>query len=289
MKAGLFAINYGTCGDPEAAVRVARAAEAAGLESVWAGEHIVLPDPRPTGFSMPPELPFLDIVVALTLLAAETSTIRLGSGVFVLPQRNPLVLAKQLASADVISRGRLILGFGAGYLEPELRALGVPMERRGRRVDEYLRAMRAIWTEAPAAYAGEFVSFTGVSALPHPVQRPTPPILIGGESSPAYRRAVAMGQGWYGFNLTVEETGECLRGLREAAERCERPTELGGLEVTVTPVGPFDRDSVRRFEELGVDRLVLLPNPDATRGHRHDPVPIDDILRTIDTIARLIP
>lgn len=281
-------MNYATCGDPDVAVEVARAAEAAGLESVWTGDHVVLPDPRPPGFSMAPDLPFLDIVVALALLAAETSTIRIGAGVIVLPQRNPLVLAKQLASADLISRGRLILGFGAGYLEPELQALGVPMARRGRRMDEYLEAMRAIWTAAPAAYEGEFVSFAGVTARPLPAQRPTPPIVIGGESPPAYRRAVTMGHGWYGFNLTVDETRECLSGLREAAERCERPAELGRLEITVTPVGPFDRDSVERFAELGVDRLVLLPRPEAPRRERHLPVPLDETLRTIETIARLV-
>src|SRR5262249_31040444 len=125
MKIGLFAINYGTCADPDAAVRVARHAEAAGFESVWTGEDIVLPDPPPTGFSMPPTLPFLDTVVALTLIAAHTTTIRVATGIIVLPLRSPAVLAKELASIDVISGGRLIAGFAAGYIPAEFDASGV--------------------------------------------------------------------------------------------------------------------------------------------------------------------
>ena len=130
VKIGLFAVNYGTCTDPELAVRVARHAEAAGFESVWTGEHIVLPDPAPPGFA----LPLLDTIVALTLVAAHTSTIKVGSGIIVLRLRNPAILAKELASVDVVSKGRLIAGFGAGYVRAEFAATGVPMEDRGARM-----------------------------------------------------------------------------------------------------------------------------------------------------------
>src|SRR5688572_12400893 len=126
MKIGLFAINYGTCGDPSSAVRVARAAEAAGFESVWTGEHVVLPDPMLASFPLAPEVPMLDTVVALTWIAAHTSRLRIARGIIVLPQRNPLLLAKELASVDVASGGRLIVGVGAGWLEAEFKALGVP-------------------------------------------------------------------------------------------------------------------------------------------------------------------
>src|SRR5947208_7839549 len=143
MKFGLFAMNMGVCSHPEVATRVAQAAEAAGFDSLWAGEHVVLPSPRTPASPMDPQDPILDPVVTLTFLAAQTRQILLGTGIIILPQRNPLVLAKELASLDVLSGGRLILGIGVGYLEPEFRALGIPFEDRGERADEYLAAMRA--------------------------------------------------------------------------------------------------------------------------------------------------
>ena len=288
MKTGLFAVNYGTCGDPAVAVRVAQAAEAAGFESVWTGEHIVLPDPIVPGSPLPPETPLLDTGVALTLIAAHTQALRIGSGIIVLPQRNPLVLAKELASIDVVSGGRLIVGVGAGYLEPEFEALGIPLRRRGQRMEDYIRALRAIWTGSPARHEGEFASFGGVTAYPRPVQRPHPPIIIGGESPPALRRAVTMGSGWYGFGLTLEETQRSIEGLRRAGERHERPAELGGLEISVTPVGTFDERHVERYAALGVDRLIVLPQPDATGRRRHAPVPVDAILRNIDLVSGIV-
>src|SRR5215510_13227981 len=144
VKFGLFSINLGPCADPEVAVRIARLAEDAGFDSLWAGEHVVLPDPRVPPSPMNPEDPILDPVVTLTFLAAQTQHILLGTGIIILPQRNPLVLAKELASLDVLSGGRLILGIGVGYLEPEFRALGIPLKERGERADEYLAAMQAI-------------------------------------------------------------------------------------------------------------------------------------------------
>jgi probable F420-dependent oxidoreductase len=288
MKVGLFAINYGTCGDPQAAVQVAQAAEAAGFESVWTGEHIVLPDPRSDRSPLPPETAMLDTVVALTLIAAHTAQLRLGSGIIVLPQRNPLVLAKELASLDVVSNGRLIVGVGAGYLEPEFAAIGVPMERRGARMDDYLRALRAVWTMDRPSHSGEFSSFSGVAAYPRPVQQPMPPIVVGGGSAGALRRAVTMGNGWYGFGLDLEHTRQCVEAITRAADRFERPGELGELELTVTPVDGFDRRIVEQYAEAGVHRLVFLPQPDAPRRERHLTVPVDRILRNIEAIAAAV-
>ena len=179
LRFGLFSMNSGPCSHPEAAARIARAAEAAGFDSLWAGEHVVLPDPQVPPSPMKPLDRILDPVVALTYLAAHTSRVRLGTGIIILPQRNPLVLAKELASLDVLSGGRLIFGIGVGYLEPEFRALGAPFEARGRVTDEYLGAMRAIWSEDKPAFQGQHVSFAGVQAHPQPVQRPTPPIAVG--------------------------------------------------------------------------------------------------------------
>src|ERR1043166_5774283 len=131
VKFGMFDLNQGACLDPRVLLDVARQAEAIGLESLWCGEHVVLPDPRVPPSPMEPSDPILDPVIALTYAAAATSSIRLGTGVIILPQRNPLVLAKELASLDVLSGGRLIFGMGVGYLEPEFKALGVPLTDHG--------------------------------------------------------------------------------------------------------------------------------------------------------------
>src|SRR6185295_3066527 len=164
MKIGLFGINFGLCGDAGAMVRIARAAEQAGLESLWTGEHVVLPDPQAPPSPVPPEVPMLDPAVALAWVAGVTRTIRLGTGIIILPQRNPLVLAKELASVDVVSGGRLIFGLGIGYLRPEFDALGIPFTDKGERSIEYLQAMLAIWTQDNPAYDGRFFSFRGVQA-----------------------------------------------------------------------------------------------------------------------------
>lgn len=285
MKFGLFAINYGTCADPDTAVRVARCAEAAGFESVWSGEHIVLPDPAPPGFTMPPTLPFLDTVVALTLVAAHTGTIKVASGVIVLPLHNPVVLAKELASLDAVSNGRLIAGFGAGYLPQEFASAGVPMKERGARTEDYIRAMRALWSMDRPRYQGRFVSLQDVQARPRPTRRQGPPVVLGGEAPAALRRAVTLADGWYGFHLDVQETGRLTEALRQTAREHERSRELGPLELTVTPAGKVDQAAVEQYEQLGIDRLVLLPEPGAPRGQRHAPVPVDRIMRTIEQTA----
>lgn len=287
MKIGLFAINFGTCGDPDAAVRVAQAAEGAGFESVWTGEHIVLPDPALPSFPLATMTPLLDTTVALTWIAAHTKRIRLGSGIIVLPLRNPVLLAKELASVDVVSGGRLIVGVGAGWLAPEFEALGVPMKQRGERMEDALCAMRALWTSEHPEHRGRFASFGGVAAYPRPVQRPMPPIVIGGESPAALRRAVRMGNGWYGFALTPEQAKQHVEALRRAAEKDERHAELGELEISVTPVGDFDRRSVEAYAAAGVDRLVLLPKIDASHAERHAPVGLDELLRNIEIVCRV--
>ncbi len=260
MKLGLFDMGAGPCLDPQVLLAVARHAEAARLESLWCGEHIVLPDPRVPPSPMEPTDPILDLVIALTFAAAVTQTIRLGTGVVILPQRNPLVLAKELASLDVLSGGRLIFGIGVGYLEPEFRAVGVPLRDHGPRSDDYLAAMRAIWSQPRPSHAGRFASFSGVNAYPRPIQQPTPELVVGGHTMPAYRRSVEQASGWYGFGLDHAATAESLRGLREAAERYPRPPELPSLEISITPpyeVDALDPAVLARYAELGVHRLIL--------------------------------
>lgn len=288
MKLGLFAINYGTCAEPETAVRVARHAESAGFESVWTGEHLVLPSPRPRGFAVEPTVPFLDTIVALTLVAANTTTIAVASGIIELPLHHPVTLAKQLASIDHVAGGRLIAGFGAGYLEAEFAAMGVALAERGGRMDEYLDAMRALWTMEQPEFHGRFVDFAGIAAHPRPTRPAGPPVVLGGVSEGARRRAVTKADGWYVFNADQDMAREALEVITTDLQRHERPAELGRLEVTMTPVGPFDRAVAEWYEELGVDRLVLLPRSAASRDRRHEPVPLDDIRRTIDDAADAI-
>ena len=287
MKIGLFAINYGTCGDPKSSVRVAQAAEATGFESLWTGEHIVLPNPMLPSFPLAPETPMLDTAVALTWIAAHTTRVRIASGIIILPQRNPVILAKELASVDLISGGRLIVGVGAGWLDAEFQALGIPMHGRGERMGDALQAMRALWTSNRAEHHGSAASFSHVASYPHPIQRPAPPIVIGGESPSALRRASTMGNGWYGFGLTVEEVKEYVERLERLIEESDRPAELGELEITVTPVGSFNRRTLEAYAAAGVDRLVLLPNHEASHAQRHEPVPLDQILRNIEIVEQI--
>ncbi len=261
MKLGIFGINMGPCSTPEASARVAQAAEAAGFESVWAGEHVVLPDPQEPPSPLPPTYPMLDPNIVFAFLAGQTKTIRMGTGIIILPQRNPLVLAKEMASLDVLSGGRLIFGVGIGYLKPEFDALGVPFGQKGPRTLDYVEAMRAIWSQDDPGHQGQFVSFSGIKAFPKPVQQSGPPVVFGGMTPQAFQRAVTHGNGWYGFALDADGTKKCLDGLKAAQEQNKRPSELGKLEISVTPLGRVDLDMAKRFADLGVDRLVSLFPP----------------------------
>lgn len=289
MELGLWGMNLGTCADPGAAVRVARAAEAAGFESLWTGEHTVLPHPQPDGFPLPSDLPWLDSIAALTLLATATQRMRIASGTMELPLHDPVRLAKQLASIDVICSGRLIAGLGLGNLDVEFAALGVDMAERGVRMDEGLDALFELWTGDLPTYEGRTVSFSGIDAQPRPVQPGGPPIVLGGGSTRrARRRIIERAHGWYLFNTNLEDTAASLAAIAEEQEGLERPPALGPLEVTVTPAEAIDASTLRRYEELGVHRLVLLPRQGAAPDQRFLPVPEDQILDTIERAAALL-
>jgi probable F420-dependent oxidoreductase len=264
MKFGLHGVNLHSCAYPEAAARLGRAAEAAGFDSLWVADHVVLPDPPMPERPMAPDQRLLDPIVALTYLAAHTQRILLGTGVIILPQRQALVLAKQLASLDVLSSGRVVFGLGVGWCEPEMRSVGASFPDRGRIADEYLAAMRAVWTQPRPSFRGRFVSFEGVQAMPRPVQTPTPRIVVGGRTAPAFRRAVTQGHGWYGFATDVPTTERFVGALRDAAKKHSRPAELGPLEISVTPPSPEipDARTVEAYAAVGVDRLIIRPKPD---------------------------
>ena len=256
MKFGLFGINSGPCAFPKCAASVARAAEDAGFESVWTGEHVILPDPQAPPSPVAADYPMLDPAIALAFVAAHTTKIRLGTGIIILPQRNPVVLAKELASTDVLSNGRLIFGIGVGYLKPEFDAIGAPFDHKGARSEEWLAAMIALWSMPKPEFAGKWISFKGVNAMPRPVQQPHPEIVFGGHTPQAFSRAARLGKGWFGFALDVEATGKCVDGLRAACKQAGRRFE--DLEVSVAPRGRVDRDAAKRFADAGVDRLILL-------------------------------
>jgi len=258
---------------PEGLVAAVRAAEAAGFDSVWAGEHIVLPDPQVPPSPMDPRDPALDSLLALTWAAAHTTTLRLATGIMILPQRNPLVLAKEVATLDVLSAGRVMIGVGVGYLEPEFEAIGANFAERGPVTDEYLDALEALWYAERPEYHGRFVDFAGIDAHPRPVQRPIP-LVASGHSRAACRRAIRRAHGWYGYWMTPDDAATSMEGLRAAARDVERPAALGELEISVTPRGRLTPERIAAFADAGVHRLVVLA--------------VDDPLQTIDaTVAAL--
>ncbi len=259
MKIGLFGINTAVFSTREAITRVARTAEESGFESLWTGEHIVAIDPQVPPSPIPPQTRMVDTIATLAFAAAVTERVKLGSGIILLAQRNPVVLAKELSAIDVLSEGRLLFGVGVGYVKQEFDVIGVPYEERGARVTEHIEAIRALWTQDAPEFDGKFTKISGVQSHPHPVQQPHPPIVIGGTSPPAYRRAVSQGNGWYGFFQDLDATAAALQGLEDAAKRTERPTSLGELEISITPpAGSIDLDLVKRYEDLGVSRLILV-------------------------------
>ncbi len=276
MKIGLFGINSGALIAGDAVIRAARLCEELGYDSVWAGEHMVVPSPRVPPSPIEPTDPMLDPMVALAWAGAATTRLLLGTGVLLLPQRHPVHLAKEIASLDRLSGGRLLVGVGVAYLEPEMRALGAPMARRGARSMEYLAAMQALWTQDAPAFDGEFVSFAGVDAHPRPLDRDRGPrIVMGGHSPAAYERTVRFADEWYGFALSPQRAAECVAGIARAADEFGIRRAQGQLTISVTPNRPLTPASVEAFAAAGVHRLI--PFPGATT--------VDDALRAIEANA----
>ena len=254
MKIGLFGINFGPCAAPDTARKVAREAESAGFESLWTGEHVVLPDPQVPPSPAAPEVPMLDPTVALAFVAADTKSIRLGTGIIILPQRNPVVLAKELASLDVLSGGRLIFGIGVGYLKPEFDAIGAPFDHKGPRAEEFLAAMLALWTMPKPEFHGRFVSFGGVNAMPRPAQKPHPEIVFGGHTPEAFSRAARLAKGWYGFALNLGATAKCIEGLRAACGKAGRKfADTRGKRHAARPDRSRYGAPLRGFRSASVD------------------------------------
>ena len=285
MKFGYFGLNMGPFCDAENMASLVRLVEEVGFESIWTGEHVVLIDPQAPPSPAPPETPFLDTIAALAFAAAHSRKLLLGSGIILLPQRNPVVLAKELAGVDVLSGGRLLFGAGVGYVPGEYETLGIPFAERGARMDEHIDVIRTLWTQEKPQFSGRFTNFSGIQSRPLPLQRPHPPIHVGGMSTAAHRRAIARGNGWYGFFQDLAATEAALASLEEAAKEIERPVELGDLEISITPPGAVDADTVKRFEDLGVHRLILMRGMGDMVGDGGDSAR-DDVLSFIESTGR---
>ncbi|WP_280443981.1 TIGR03619 family F420-dependent LLM class oxidoreductase [Nocardia brasiliensis] len=257
MRIGIASANIGHMTSPQATPELACAAEELGYSTWWTLDHLATPSPQPEHSPMDPALPVTDSFVYLAYVAACTSSIDLGTAVIVLPTHPPLLTAKQVASLDLLSNGRVRLGIGIGYLEPELAAAGVAMTERGTRTDEYLQAMHAIWTTDPVEYHGEFVTIDGIAARPHPPAIPY--IAVGGDADRALRRAITYGNAWIGGegHDGINRTAATITRLEKLLQQHPRPTELGRLEI-INMVHHMTDDQYDEYQQLGVDETVLM-------------------------------
>jgi probable F420-dependent oxidoreductase len=263
-------------------VDAAEEAERLGYESVWLPEHLVLPvrmSRSPYGSDehppVPPTTPVFDAFTYLGYLAGRTREVRLGTHVYNLGLRHPFTAARAVQTLDVVSDGRVEFGIGASWLEEEWRAVDLDFASRGRRVDEALEVCKRLWTEPEVAHAGEFFRFDTVAFEPKPIQQPWPPIVVGGESAAALRRAASAGDGWIGMGHTLDTAAAPiarLRDLRREYGRADAPFEicLGGAVTSA--------DDVQRWEELGVTRLLVSP-------WRRSPEAIDGLRRFSDLVG----
>ncbi len=263
MKFGL-AFASSIANEHEASLELCRQAEQAGFESVWGGEHVIMPTsiespyPYTEDGEIPaePETPIPDPLIWLAFAAAAAPTLRLGTCILIVPQRNPLVLAKELATLDRLSGGRVELGLGVGWLRAEFDALGVPWERRGARNDEYVAAMRALWAGPHAEFHGEFVDFEPATCSPRPIQEKIP-VLVGGDTDAAISRAVRIADGYFPGEGDFDRLSGLIERLRIAAEKADRdPAEIEINAMFATQLGD-PLPGVEQMRDLGVGRVMV--------------------------------
>jgi len=266
MKFALSAVGSGSTAKPEPLAQVALKAEALGFESVWIPEHLAVPRQfdTPYPYSRDGKFPggdnanVHDPLIALTYIAALTERIRLGTGVFVLPLRNTLAVAKSVASLDVLSKGRLIFGVGIGWLAEEFEAVGFSFKDRAARGREAIAVMKHLWSDDEPQFDGRFHHFPKINFNPKPVQKPHPPLIFGGESDAALKRAVALGDGWYGTQFSPQRLQPITTRLKELCEAARK--DFAKFEITsgIEAGIPLDLDTVKRFADVGVHRLMVL-------------------------------
>lgn len=267
MKFGIMFASTGPFASAQGAAAIATNADRCGIESIWSVEHVVIPDGYQSKYpySEDGRIPAADDadipdpLIWLAYVAALTTEIRLATGILIVPQRNPVVLAKECATLDKLSNGRFDLGIGVGWLEEEFTALGLPFDDRGARTDDYIAAMRALWTQDRASHAGPFAQFSGAIQRPQPTRASGVPIVVGGHSKAAARRAGRIGDGFFPISASEDE----LVGLLELMHATASEHGRDGDDITIT-VGSWSprRDSldkVKRLEDLGIDRLIVAP------------------------------
>jgi probable F420-dependent oxidoreductase len=267
MKFGLhYSLGVGTHPTGDDYIRVAQHAETLGYHSIWLGDHIVIPEqiaaPYPytkdgsVGFAR--NCPWPDPFVLLAAIGVATKTILLGTSVVIVPYRNPLHVAKAVATVDLVSNGRYQFGVGIGWLKEEFDALGEPFSERAARTREYLQVMKALWSGETATFQGKYFSFPTLHSNPLPVQKPHPPIIFGGESTPALKRIADLGDGWQPGPIPVEVFRERLNKLRTLMS--ERGRSMA--ELSISMLGSVrdlqqDREKIATLEELGVTEILL--------------------------------
>ena len=264
MKIGIVPINVGGPQTADRMLSLCQHAEDAGIESVWTFEHVIVPVDYDSKYpyaksgkmGIPPEGWFVDPLISLAHVAAATKTIRLGTGVNILPQTNPLVFAKQAASLDVLSGGRLTLGLGIGWLAEEYEAMGTPFERRGARFDDYVEAIKKVWSGVVVEHESDFISWHGFKSYPTPAQKPHPPLLIGGTTGKTLDRVVASADGWYAPSDSRDELARALESLRDRCRHAGR--DFDTLDITINWRFNKYPDALPRYEDLGVKRAVVL-------------------------------
>ena len=286
MRVDLWVPTASPFSTPELLAVVAEEAEQRGVGTIWVGEHVVLFEeyessypyaedgriPTPSGSGL------LEPLTTLSFLAAHTTTTRLGTAMVLLPQRNPVYTAKEVATLDWLSNGRVDFGVGVGWLEEEFKAVNVPWPRRGKRTDEYLEVLATLWSDETSAYEGEFYSLDPCQMFPKPVQLPHPPIHVGGESPAALRRVARAGQGWHTFNRTPEQLAEPLATLDGLL--ADQGRSRADVTITVCPYfQPLDGEIAGRYAEAGADAVaaLLLPfSEDDVRKALDDLQPVFD-------------
>jgi probable F420-dependent oxidoreductase len=267
VRLGLHALGIGAGAQRAVIDAVAVAAEQHGFARLWGGEHVVMVDQLASRYpysadgriAVPAAADWIDPLIGLSFAAAATTKIGLATGVLLLPEHNPVVVAKQAATLDWLSGGRFTLGVGIGWSREEFDALGVPFERRATRTAEYVAAMRTLWRDDIASFAGDFVHFERVRLNPKPVRDRRIPIMLGGNSDAALRRVVNWGNGWYGFNLgDVADVAERVALIRRMCSDTGRdPADLQ-LAVALQHLRHTD---VPALTEVGIDELVIVDSP----------------------------
>ncbi len=269
MDIGCHLPTQGPLATGEAVTTFAREADRRGIASLWVSDHVIFPRTAtgsyPGGrFPHPPDKPYLEPVVTLAAAAVCTTRARLGASVFILGHRHPVVMAKMLTSIDALSNGRLICGVGVGWWKEELEILGVPFNRRGRQADEILKVFTTLWSDAHPSFEGEFFRFRDIGFAPKPVQKPRPPIWVGGDSAGAFRRVATLGDGWHATSKTPAEFREALPRLRAAADKVGRAFDTIELSLRYTLrddlLGKGTQavvDTLVEYKRLGLSHIVL--------------------------------